>query len=217
LCQSVVGADEEKQGKAIVDEALRSGVKVFVYTSADRHGDDSLINPTNVPHFITKSNIELHLINKARGTDMAWSILRPTAFLENITPDFFGKVFATAWKMSLKGKPLQLVSAADVGFFGADAFMKPDVWKDRQLSIAGDELTYEQMGKIFKAKTGRDVPETYSIICSLLLYFVKDLGNMFAWFHDQGFGADTQELRKMHPEMKDFQSWLERESQWMKA
>jgi uncharacterized protein YbjT (DUF2867 family) len=211
-----MGADEEKQGKAIVDEALRSGVKSFVYTSADRHGDDSLNNPTNIPHFITKYNIEHHLINNTKGTDMAWTILRPTAFLENLTPNYFGKIFATAWNLSLKGKPLQLISTADVGFFGADAFMEPNAWKNRQLSLAGDELTYEQMAQIFKAKKGKEVPETYRFVCSSMMYFVKELGNMFAWFHEQGFGANVQELRKMHPEMKDFQSWLEHESQWMK-
>jgi uncharacterized protein YbjT (DUF2867 family) len=212
-----VGADEEKQGKAIVDEALKSSVKFFVYTSADRHGEDSLTNPTDVPHFITKHNIEHHLINKAKGTDMVWTILRPTAFFDNFTPNFFGRMFATAWRMSLKGKPLQLISTADIGFFGAAAFMEPDAWKNKELAIAGDELTYEQMAQIFKAKTGKDVPQTYEFLCSLLFYFVKEFGNMFAWFHRQGFSADVKELRKMHPEMKDFRSWLEQESQWMKA
>jgi uncharacterized protein YbjT (DUF2867 family) len=212
-----MGKDEEKQGKAIVDEALRSGVKSFVYTSVDRSGDDSLTNPTNVPHFITKYNIEHYLINKAKGTDMAWTILRPTAFFDNFTPNFFGRVFTTAWRMSLKGKPLQLVSTADIGFFGADALMDPDTWKNKQLSIAGDELTYEQMAQIFKDKTGRNVPETYQFICSWILYLVKEFGVMFTWFEEKGYGADIQELRKMYPEMKDFQSWLERESQWMNA
>jgi uncharacterized protein YbjT (DUF2867 family) len=73
---------EEAQGKALVDGALESGVKMFVYTSVERGGDDkSFDNPTPVPHFISKYNIEKHLVEKAKEK-MDWCILRPVAFLE---------------------------------------------------------------------------------------------------------------------------------------
>ncbi len=71
---------EEIQGKALVDEAVKRGVKHFVYTSADRHGDKSSSNPTNVPHFISKHNIEQHLVKKTSDGKMTWTILRPVAF-----------------------------------------------------------------------------------------------------------------------------------------
>jgi uncharacterized protein YbjT (DUF2867 family) len=73
---------EEAQGKALVDAALKNGVKHFVYTSVDRGGDKSYDNPTYVPHFISKHNIEHHLVDSSKGTDMGWTVLRPTAFLE---------------------------------------------------------------------------------------------------------------------------------------
>ena len=43
---------EEQQGKNMVDEAVKRGVRHFVYTSVDRHGERSLQNPTSVKHFI---------------------------------------------------------------------------------------------------------------------------------------------------------------------
>lgn len=43
---------EEQQGKNMVDEAIKRGVKHFVYTSVDRHGERSLQNSTPVKHFI---------------------------------------------------------------------------------------------------------------------------------------------------------------------
>lgn len=73
---------EEKQGKDLVDAALKNSVKHFVYTSVDRQGEKSLDNPTNIPHFISKHNIEHHLIDSAKGSAMTWTILRPVAFLE---------------------------------------------------------------------------------------------------------------------------------------
>jgi uncharacterized protein YbjT (DUF2867 family) len=75
-------ATEEAQGKAVVDAALASNVKMFVYTSADRGGEDkSFENPTDVPHFVSKYNIEHHLVDKA-ADKMQWFIIRPVVFME---------------------------------------------------------------------------------------------------------------------------------------
>ncbi|KAF3349205.1 Anaphase-promoting complex subunit 8 [Verticillium dahliae VDG2] len=69
--------DEQRQGQGLVDASLAAGVSFFVYTSVDRHGDRSATNPTDVPHFIHKQAIEKHLMARAAGTPMAWTILRP--------------------------------------------------------------------------------------------------------------------------------------------
>lgn len=82
---------EEVQGKALIDAALEHGVAYFVFTSLDRHGVDSDSNDTDIPHFISKANIERHLREKSTGTQMTWTILRPTAFMDNLTTGFAGK------------------------------------------------------------------------------------------------------------------------------
>lgn len=77
---------EEKQGKALVDASLAAGVQHFVYTSVDRRGKNSDNDATYVPHFISKHNIEKHLESKCSGDrKMQYTILRPTAFMENLT------------------------------------------------------------------------------------------------------------------------------------
>lgn len=187
-------------------------MKHFVYSSVDRGGDRSYDTPTPVPHFISKHNIEHHLVEKAKGTGMTWTILRPVAFFDNFTPNFFGKVFATAWKIAVKEKPLQLISVRDIGFIGAQAFMHPEEYRNKGLSLAGDELTFDEMAKIFKDKTGQDVPLTFGFIAKGLMWFMKDLGYMFQWFYDSGYAADVAALKKIHPGLKDFAGWLEQES-----
>ncbi|OJJ95116.1 hypothetical protein ASPACDRAFT_1883731 [Aspergillus aculeatus ATCC 16872] len=204
--------NERRQGVALVDESIKQGVKFFVYSSVDRGGEASINNPTQVPHFIYKHEIEKHLIAKSEGTDMRWTILRPTAFFENLTPDYFGLVFATAWQMALKGKPLQLIATSDIGFFAAQAFLHPEESQGKAFSLAGDELTYDQMATIFKQKTGKDVPTTFRIPVKLMMMAVKELGVMFKWFHDEGYGAEINALRKLNPDLKDFGTWLETES-----
>ncbi|KAL4934669.1 uncharacterized protein BDV17DRAFT_12304 [Aspergillus undulatus] len=207
---------EERQGKALIDAALKNNIKYFVYSSVDRGGEaKSLNNPTNIPHFINKHNIEHHLINSTKGTDMAWSILRPAAFLDGgLVRGFAGKAWATTWKVALDGKPLQVIAVSDIGFFGAQAFLKPEEYAGKAMSLAGDELSFEELVRVFKSKTGTGVPMTFEFVARIVMWLVKDLGLMFRWFHDEGFGVDIQALKKVHPGLKDFGAWLETEGGW---
>ncbi|KAL3440695.1 hypothetical protein BJX65DRAFT_290128 [Aspergillus insuetus] len=212
--QAAIGNNaEETQGKALIDESIKQHVKFFVYSSVDRGGEmHSFDNPTKIPHFIKKHNIEKRLIDLTKDGAMQWTILRPTAFYENLTPDFFGKVFATCFKMSLAGKPLQLVATSDIGFFGAEAFLNPEQYKGKAISLAGDELTFDGMNSIFEQKTGQPLPMTFRPVCSFFMAMMKDMGYMFKWFRDEGYKADIARLRELHPEMKDFATWLEEDS-----
>ncbi|KAL4802893.1 hypothetical protein BDV18DRAFT_145762 [Aspergillus unguis] len=210
-------SSEETQGKALIDESLKQNVKFFIQTSVDRGGEErSPTNPTRIPHFIHKHNIEQHLIEKSQRSEMKWTILRPTAFFDNLAPGFFGKVFATSFKMALKGKPLQMIATTDIGFFGAEAFLNPEVYAGRGLSLAGDELTFDQFAEIFERKTGQAIPLTFQPVCSLFMALMKDMGYMFQWFHDEGYKADVAGLRRIHPGLKDFKMWLEEESEFVK-
>ncbi|OJI97293.1 hypothetical protein ASPVEDRAFT_36713 [Aspergillus versicolor CBS 583.65] len=206
---------EEQQGKNLVDAALRNNVKHFVYTSCDRGGDNSLNNPTNIPHFINKHNIELHLIDRAKGTDMTWTILRPVAFLDGgLVPGFAGKLWATSIKVALQGKPLQVVAVSDIGFFGAKAFLEQGEYKGKAISLAGDEVAFDELARVFKSVTGRDIPTTWEFVSRFFMWMVADAGLMFRWFHDEGFGADIAALKRVHPGLKDVRAWLETESEW---
>lgn len=71
---------EEKYGKDMVDAAIEHGVEHFVYTSVERSGD----TPTEIPHFISKHNIEEHLKSRCPGSQMSYTILRPVSFMENM-------------------------------------------------------------------------------------------------------------------------------------
>lgn len=204
---------EERQGKALVDEAIKSGVKQFVYTSVDRHGEQSIHNPTHVPHFISKHNIEKHLIDQAKGTDMNYTILRPVAFMENFTPDLFGKLFSAAWRVGMPiDQPLQFVSTKDIGHVAAHAFRNPEAYRNRALSLAGDELTYAQLNQVFKDKTGKGVPTTFGFLGSGLLWGVKEMGTMMDFFRDTGLAADIPALRKEFPGLKNLGDWIEKDS-----
>lgn len=113
------------------------GVKHFVFTSADRGGDVvSDTNRTPVAHIATKYRIEIYLKGRTHGTSMAWTILRPVTFMDNLLPNFNGKGFAAMWETVGK-KPVQLVAASDIGHFGAAALLQPEIYSGKAIGIAG--------------------------------------------------------------------------------
>lgn len=204
------GKTEVPQGKALVDAAFQSGVSHFVYTSVDRDGGDE---PTNVPHFMTKHEIERHLIQKSEESNgkMSYTILRPVFFLDNLEWGFLGKLIATAWRNALGPRKLQVIATTDIGVIGANAFLENDspVYKNKGISLAGDELTFEEANKIFLEKTGKEIPVTYGFLANFVLWAVKDLGLMFKFFVEKGYGADIATVRRLNKGLKDFPTWVE--------
>ncbi|KAL8978189.1 MAG: hypothetical protein Q9205_006173 [Flavoplaca limonia] len=215
-----MGGKEEAQGKALVDASVEAGVKQFVFTSVERGGQEkSWENPTAVPHFLTKHHIEQHMLEKikaatATGADpMRWTILRPVAFMDNLQPGLLGKLFASAWKVTLppsQNRKIQLIATEDVGWFAAQAFLKPEEYADRAISLAGDEIGYAEADEVFRSKLGYNMPLTFGPLARFGLWASRDLGNMFDFFREEGFGADVDGLRRMNPGMMRFAEWVEK-------
>ena len=87
----------------------------------------------------------------------------------------------TGWRNVIKDKPFQLVSTKDIGFFAAQAFIHPEQYKGRAISLAGDELTLDQYAAVFKRATGRDLEYANGFITAFIMWMMKDFGYMFRW------------------------------------
>ncbi len=181
---------EEIQAQPLIDESIKNGVDHFVFTSVDRGGPGvSEKNPTEFLHFQVKHRIEEYLKKQAAGTQMQWTVLRPTAFMDNLVPGFGGKLFASMWA-GVGNKPLQLISVRDIGVFAARAFADPIAYNGRAISLAGDELTVEQAKEVFKDTMGYDTPTTYRLVGVAAGYMMAEIGTMFKWFREVGYAAD---------------------------
>lgn len=217
---------EVRQGKAMINESIKAGIKHFVYGSVDRGGNErSWNNPTPVPHFKTKHEIEHHLRDYTASTSgtrvttspfaspttvntMGWTILRPSIFMDNLTPGFTGRVFMTMLRDIMKEKPLQWVATKDIGRFAAEAFHDPETWNHRAIGLAGDELTFSQLSLAFQKVTGKPVGTTAGIWGKALKHGVSEMGTMVEWFKDEGYGADLLENKKVVPDITTMEAWL---------
>ncbi|KFY17330.1 hypothetical protein V492_00740 [Pseudogymnoascus sp. VKM F-4246] len=215
---TVVGkpGDEESQAMPLIDESIKNKVDHFVFTSVDRGGPGtSEKNPTNIAHFASKHRIENYLKEKSgNGSKMAFTILRPVAFMDNLTPDFIGRAFPSMWR-GVGNKPLQLISVHDIGLVAAKALLNPE-YKGRVISLAGDELTLEQGRAVFQETMGYAMPETFGLVGTGIKLMMKEMGTMFKWFETDGFGADIVALRKEEPALQNFGTWLKESSKFSK-
>jgi uncharacterized protein YbjT (DUF2867 family) len=206
--------DEERQARALIDASVAHGVRHFVFTSVDRGGEElSEKTATGVSYFASKHRIEEYLKKKAGESEgrFTWTILRPVAFMDNLTPDFMGKAFASLWEQ-VGEKPLQLVSTKDIGKFAAEALLQPQVYKDQAVGLAGDELNFEQASKIFKEEMGYDMPRTFGFVACAIKLAMRDMRAMFGWFKTGGYAVDIRKLRLRNPEIQDFRAWLKEKS-----
>lgn len=210
---------EETQAMGLVDAAVANGVKHFVQSTGDRGGPaNSETDPTNVPHFQTKFNIEKYLVKQcaASNGNMTYTILRPTSFMDNVTPDLHGKGFAAMWHCMGSSRPLQLICARDIGRVAAQAITadpEDAQFHNRAISLAGDELTQVQADGVFrKVFSGKPMPKTLAVVGTVVKWTTPEVGSMFKWFEQVGFGADVQACRKEFEGLLDFEQWLREES-----
>ena len=210
------GSAEEEQALPPIDASIKHGVKHIVFTSIDRGGPESEDAPTGeVRNFAAKYRIEQHLKQQAAKSGATWTILRPTAFMDNISPEFAGKIFVSIWA-GMGNKPVQMVSLKDVGHFGAAALLEPEKYGGQAIGLAGDQLTLEETCKIFKETMGYEMPQTFGFVGAALRFMIKDVKEMTEWSKKYGYKVDIPALRKSYPQLQDFQMFLKESSSFEK-
>lgn len=179
----------------------------------DRGGAEvSETNSTEIPHFKSKYNIEKYLKAKCAESQMTWTILRPMGFMDNLMPNFTGKGFAAIWAQIGK-KPLHLVSAKDIGHFGAIALVQPGEYAERVIGLAGDELNLDQAQKVFRETMGYEMLRAWTFVASLIAFALPEMGQMFKWLREGGYAVDVKGLKEKYPELQDFRTWLKESCQ----
>jgi uncharacterized protein YbjT (DUF2867 family) len=203
---------EEVQGKNLIDAAVFNNVQHFVYTSVDRGGAQSASNPTNVPIWITKHRIEQHLRIKAKSSGMRYTILRPTSFMELLSDDVPGRMFATMWKNHFDNQRMHLIAVRDIGHFAAQAFLHWDQYMGVEMTLTGDELTFAEADAVFQDRFGKSLPTANSLLVSVYMRVSKSARTIFDFIKERPADLGIEECRKIHPGLTDWKTWVGEES-----
>lgn len=198
---------EREQGMMLADEARRAEVSHFVYSSVG-----SAHRATGIPHFDSKWDIEQHI----RSTGLRFTILRPVFFMENfLMPDIVSAIDSGTLPLGVvPDKPLQMISVKDIGAFAALAFKKPSEFVNREIDLAGDELTGPQAAGILSRVLEKNITYQQTPI-EQIRAFSEDYAVMVEWFNVKGYEADISALRKIRPALLTFEEWAKEHKQAM--
>ncbi|OAL03451.1 NmrA-like family protein [Phaeosphaeriaceae sp. SRC1lsM3a] len=203
---------EECQGRGLIDAAISNHVRLFVYSSVDRGGSQAANTPTNVPSWATKHRIEQYLRTRAKTSGMQYTILRPTSYMELLSDDLPGRIFATMWKNNFDNQRMHLIAVRDIGYFAAQAFLSPYRFAGIEMSLVGDELTFAEANVLFHDTVGKPLPTANSLLVSTFLKFSKSSRVMFESVKARPADLGIEECRKMHPGLTHFKTWVLEES-----
>ena len=194
-------ANEIQQGVAVIEAAKRHGVSHFVYSSVASADEE-----TGIPHFESKVKVEEHL----RSSGLQYMIVRPVFFMENWHRGFGASIRNGQLQQPLSPTAkLQMVAVDDIGAFAVLALEHPDEWNNRTFSLAGDELSMQQIADAFSRMTARNVKYVQVSWDQFEKNMGRELTVMYHWFEEKGFHFNIEEMRREYPPTHTFDRWLE--------
>ena len=174
---------EERQGKLVAELARKVGVQHYVYTSVA-----SAQRNTGIPHFDNKWRVE----QTVRGLKFpSHVILRPVFFMENFQQPSFGLPEGKLTIALPPDRPLQMMTADDVGKYGARAFLRANEMAGQELDIAGDSLTGPQAAAALSDGLGRNISFEQQPL-EQVRAFSQEYAIMLEWFDKVGYNADIE-------------------------
>ena len=111
---------------------------------------------------------------------------------------------------------LQLIATSDIGYFGAQALLHPEQYKNQAISLAGDDLTYGEIKSAFEKTMGYPLPSSSAEEGKQFLQMSDDMNHMFQWFDEEGYGVDIAALKKKYSGLKSWTEWLKSDSSYEK-
>jgi uncharacterized protein YbjT (DUF2867 family) len=194
-------ANEIQQGLAVIEAAQWQGVSHFVFSSVASADEE-----TGIPHFENKARVEEHL----RSSGLLHTIVRPVFFMENWQRGFGDSIRNGQLQQPLNpAAKLQMIAVDDIGAFAALAFEHPGEWKNRTFSLAGDELSMQQIADAFSRVTAREVKYVQASWDEFEKKMGRELTVMYHWFEEKGFHFNVEEVRREYPATHTFDRWLE--------
>lgn len=223
---------ETQQAKNQADAAKEAGIEHVIWSTLEDTrnwiplDDDrmpTLHGKYKVPHFDSKGEANKFFVNSG----VPYTLLNTSFYWENFI--YFGlgpqkgadEKYAITFPMG--DKKLPGISSADIGKCAFAIFKNGAEYKGKTVSIAGEHLTGAQMASAFSKHLGVDVvynavpPEVYR---SFGFPGADDMGNMFQFKAD--FEADfcgarnIDAVKKLNPELLDFNSWLSKNKDLIK-
>lgn len=194
---------EVRQGRNVVDAALRAGVALVVYGSA------GFSKPTGVGSWDTKVKVQEH----AAAVGAPITVLRPMAFMELMTEKKFYAP-ASVWhlmpKLMGEDRPVGWLSVDDLAALAAQAFADPQAFAGRDLSLVADVKSIGECRALWRSAAGRP-PKRFPMPEWLFRKFTgTDELTMWRWLRTNDLDFDVAGTRAVLPTAMTVEQWMGR-------
>lgn len=192
--------EEERFGIAIAELAAQNGVQHLVYSSTSAVSSGL----TGMGHFDSKLRVEDHI----RKLPINATILRPTAFMEMLLMPGFGLDQGQFNFFMRHDQPMQFIAVQDIGAIVAAVLADSARFGGKTFEIASATATGEDLQRLFSQAARR--PIAYARFSNEVLAgnaFLRRLAELLDAGPLVGH-ADLTALRKIHPGLQTFESWL---------
>ncbi|KAH7377300.1 NmrA family protein [Pyrenochaeta sp. MPI-SDFR-AT-0127] len=197
---------EIRYAKSIIEAARKKGVKTIVYTSVARTGEHESFpgwgDDFPLAWYWKNKHIIEELVRTAGFEN--WTIFRPAFFNNNfVVPDvdFMFPDLARKHLLQLpfnRDTTLDLVSVEDIARFVVAAIESPSTFAGKELGLASEKLTAEQIAEQLSTISGHKVKVEY--ISDDQVKLAKEQGNIvldsYLWHRDVGYNVDIEALKQ---------------------
>jgi uncharacterized protein YbjT (DUF2867 family) len=205
-------AKELNHGRNLADAAAAAGVGFYIYSglpSCRKISDGKY----DVPHFDIKAEVEEHI--RARRLNAAFTHV--AFYYENFIG--FGMLPKQAdgslgFGFPQGETPLAMVAVADTGGVVRPMFEQPEQFAGRTVGVVGDDRPCDEYAAVMTRVLG--VPVKYQHIpretyAGFGFPGAEELANMFEFnrYYIPERKADLAQSRKLYPQMRTLEQWLE--------
>ncbi|KAI9931186.1 hypothetical protein ASPWEDRAFT_34289 [Aspergillus wentii DTO 134E9] len=209
---------EFEQAKKILSIAKQAGVKQVIYSSAFGVNQPELFDPSSFVGkvLLGKKAIENHV--RDAGFEH-WTVLRPGNFMSNfLLPNvlmYGGLVetgrYTTAWT---KDTVLPMVDPNDIGQFGAAAVLDPVRFNQKEIEIASELMTVNDVMLCLSKAAGKDLQAVYLTDKEIEEQSAQNpLIDMQVMMRGMARFVDMESLKAWKIELGSFEQFLEREKE----
>lgn len=210
------GTDSERQqGLALINAALNSNVKQFVFTSVARAGKHESFPRWEENYWSKKYWTDKWDLEEAVRTAgfASWTIIKPAFMMENFLPPKAQNMFPHLQNGEIKTviQPpdvrMDFISAENVASLACSAFCDPEAYNQKSINLASESLTMSEVSDIISKVTGKSVTAV-----SLTTEEAKNQGLHAGWIRTQewnnevGYQVDIKTLKQNHIELT-FNEW----------
>lgn len=202
--------EEIERAKTVVRVAKKAQIKHFVYNSAG-----GVERNTKVSHIQQKAQIEQII----KAGNLPATMLRACLFMEEFWKKYTRPgILKGSFRFSIQpDKPLHLITTKDMGRVAAYIIKNPDKYINKEIELAGDILTPQQMAIAFSKVQQTKVIHKEVPPWIFLLFLQKELYNIIQFYRNQGYQADVDRLREEFPRLLTTFAEFLQETDWGNA